>query len=186
MGIFQKLFGSKRLTLRKMDIPSLEKVAEFVLWFIKHDSIVKAISSRSSNIIFNKGYRPRSGSRNNPESVNPNIGSLTEWFITRIFLDLNNLLKDATKDQFRALIDMYSEGSKDTLTTSATIGMRHGFNFENFIYEREIEKIPEAERVQFEENWLQDNVYHAQIRILSWLYHEYFGEWYQIKEHRSE
>jgi len=180
MGIFEKLFGSNRPTLKKADIPDFEKVAEFVVWFIKHDPIVKAISSQSNNVIFNKGYRPRSGTQNNPESLNPNIGSLAEWFITRIFLDLN-ILEDAGKEQFKNLIDVYAESSKDPLITATTIGAKHGFTFENFIYEREVEKIPQAERAQFEENFLQDSVYHAQIRILAWLYHEYFGEWYQFK-----
>jgi hypothetical protein len=49
MSIFQKLFGQKRPTLKNDDIPNFEKVAEFVMWFIKNEPIANAISNRSSN-----------------------------------------------------------------------------------------------------------------------------------------
>ncbi len=185
MGILQKLFGSKRPSLGKADIPSPEKVAEFVIWFIKNEPFVNVISNRSSNIIFNEGYRPRAGDVNNPESVNPNISGLAEWFITKTFIDLN-ILKDATKDEFILFLDMLGEVGDETLITSGTIGMKYGFKFENFVYEKEIEKIPAGpERERFKVNFLEDNVIGAELRLLAWLYHEYFGDWYQIKEKRN-
>ena len=73
MNIFQKLFDTKRPIIKKEDIPNFERVAEFITWFIKNEPIANAISSRSSNIIFNEGYRPKSGAQNNPETVYPNI-----------------------------------------------------------------------------------------------------------------
>ena len=38
----------------------------------------------------------------------------------------------------------------------------------------------------FKVNFLDDCVLSAEIRILAWLYHEYFGEWYQLKENRND
>lgn len=186
MNIFQKLFSQKRPTLKKNDIPNFEKVAEFVIWFIKNEPIANAISNRSSNIIFNEGYRPKSGTQNNPESVKPDINSLEEWFIVKIFIDLN-MLKDANKDEFRQFIDILDEAGRETLITAGEIATKYDLNFESFVYEREIEKIPNgAEQEWFKINFLDDNVLGGEIRILAWLYHEYFAEWYQLREKRNE
>ena len=186
MAIFKKLFGSKNLTLSKVDIPRFEKVAEFVLWFIKNDPFAKTISNPSSNFIFNEGYRPKSGTQKSPESINPAISSLTEWFITKIFIDLT-IVKDASKDEFRQFIDLLDKAGEETLIKAGNIAIIYNFSAGSFVYEKEIEKIPPGEeREHFKAFVLQDNVLGAEIRILAWLYHDYFGEWYQIKEDRSE
>lgn len=186
MGFFKKLFSSKRPILKKMEIPDMEKVAGFVHWFIKNEPLVNVILNRSNNIIFNEGYRPKSGVQNNPESHNPNIGSLAEWFFTKIYIDLN-FLKDSSKEKFREFIDLLDEAGKETLTNAGNIGDKYHLNFENFVYEKEIEKIPEgSDREWFKLNFLDDNVLGAEIRILAWLYHEYYGEWYQLKENRDD
>ncbi|MFX1508299.1 MAG: hypothetical protein ACFFDC_19635 [Promethearchaeota archaeon] len=186
MGIFKKLLGKKRPVLERESIPEFGKVAEFVLWFIKNEPIVNTIPNKSINTIFNEGYRPKSGIQNNPESFNPNIKSLSEWFLTKMYIDLN-MLKDATNAEFRQFIDMLDETSKETLVTSGLIGEKYDFNFEEFVYDAEIEKIPKGvERDLFKVNFLDDCVLSAEIRILAWLYHEYFGEWYKLKENRNE
>jgi len=186
MSIFQKLFVSKRPTLKKKYIPSLDKVAKFVIWFIKYEPISNAISNRSSNIIFNEGYRPKSGIQNNPETYKSNINSLSEWFFIKIYLDLN-MLKDANKNEFRQFIDSLDEASIETLTVAGEIATKYNMKFENIVYEKEIEKIPHGkERDWFKINFLADNVLAAEIRILAWLYHEYFREWYQLKENRND
>jgi hypothetical protein len=96
-------------------------------------------------------------------------------------------LKDASKDEFRQFIDILDEASTETLTTAGEIATKYDLNFENFVYERKIEKIPaRTEREWFKINYLDDNVLGAEIRIFAWLYHEYFGEWYQLKEKRNE
>jgi len=186
MSIFQRLFGQKRPALKKDNIQNFEKVAEFIIWFIKNEPIANAISNRSSNIIFNEGYRPKSETQNNPELVKPDINSIAEWFIVKVFIDIN-MLKDATKDEFRQFIDVLDEAGKETLITAGNIATKYDLNFEKFVYEREIEKIPDGtEREWFKRNFLDDNVLGAEIRILAWLYHEYFGEWYQLREKRNE
>ena len=186
MNIFQRIFGQKRPAIKKDDIPNFEKIAEFIIWFIKNEPVVSTISNQSSNIIFNEGYRPKSGTQNNPESVKPDINSLAEWFIVKVFIDLN-MLKDATKEEFRQFIDILDEAGRETLITAGEIATKYDLNFENLVYEREIEKIPAGtEREWFKINLLDDNVLGAEIRILAWLYHEYFGEWYQLREKRNE
>ena len=66
MKILSKLFGVKRPSLKKEDIRNFDKVAEFVLWFVKNEPIANAISNRSSILIFNEGFRPRYDNNNNP------------------------------------------------------------------------------------------------------------------------
>lgn len=184
MNIFNKLFGIKRPVLKRNAISDFEKVAEFVIWFIKNEPIANAISNRSSNIIFNEGYRPKLGAENNPKSVETEVNSLAELFIIKVFIDLN-MLKDTTKEEFRKFIDSLAEAGKKTLITAGEISRKYDLNFGNFVYDREIEKIPTGiERELFKINLLEDNVLGAEIRILAWLYHKYFNEWYQIEEKR--
>lgn len=182
MSIFQKLFNLTKPILKKEDVSNFEKVTRFVTWFIKNDQFVKVISNRSNNIIFNEGYRPKSGNKNNPESVDSEISSLTEWFIVKIFIDIN-MLKGVTGEEFRQFIDILQESGEETLITIGEITQKHNINFEDFIYEKEIEKIPVGtEREWFKINFLDDGVSGAEVRILAWLYHEYFNEWYQPKK----
>lgn len=177
--------SSKFPTLKKEDIPNFNKVAIFVKWFMKNDELV-TISNPSTNILFDEGYRPKSGMPNDPESINPNISNVEEWFITKIFLDLN-MLKDVTKEEFMQFIDILNEASTETLITVGRIALKYNLDFENFVYEREIEKIPAGiERERFKENFFTDSILASETRILGWLYHEYFGEWYLFKELRNE
>jgi hypothetical protein len=52
--------------------------------------------------------------------------------------------------------------------------------------DRELAKIPTAEEVAvFKQNYLDDLAFSAQVRVLAWLYRQYFGENYQLVERRS-
>jgi hypothetical protein len=181
--IYMGFFTKKRPVLVKEDIANFDKVAEFVIWFIKNEPIANTISGPSSNIIFNEGFKPLTGAKNNPELFKADIGSLSEWFIVKIFIDLNETLKNATKDEFEQFIDSLNKINGETLVTYAEIGIKYDIDMNNFVYRKEIEKIPEgSERMLFKGNFLSDNVLAAEIRILAWLYYNYFGEWYKPKE----
>lgn len=176
---------SKEPKLKKEEIPNFERVNEFVAWFIKNDSIANTISGISSNIIFNEGSRPLTGAGNDPESFKQDINNLAEWFTIKIFIDLNNSLKDIKKDEFEKFIDLLDETSMETLVAYGDIGIKYDFDMDHFVYEKEIKKIPDGwERVLFKTNFLSDNVLAAEMRILAWLYHDYFGEWYKPKNNK--
>jgi len=179
MGILKEIFGSAVPSLRKEDITDAAKVAELANWFIKNDRFAKPIGNPSCNVIFGEGYRPKSGTENTPEAVNTNIRDLTEWFVTKLFIDLN-LLKDANREEFKSFLDMLGEASDETLANAGKIAMKYDLNLDSFVYENEIKKIPEGtEREWFKVNFLDDAVSAAEMRMLAWLYHQYFGEWYQ-------
>lgn len=173
-----------RPTLIKSDIKNFERVSEFVQWFLINEPIVNALSNPSNNILFNEGFRPISNMVNNPEYFKTDYKSLSDWFIKKLYLDLN-MLQNSNKVDFSKYIDTLDDEGKKTLIICGQISMKYDLNFESFIYDKEIIKIPEGEeREQFKQYFLEDNIIGGEIRILAWLYHEYFGEWYKVKEDR--
>lgn len=172
-----------RPTLKKEDISNFERVSEFVNWFIKNEPIVNVFSGLSSNIIFNEGIRPIIGNSNDPEVFKDDINDLKEWFVIKIYIDLNNNLKNYNREEFELFIDLLNKNSEETLVIYAEIAMKYNFNMEKFVYMNEIKKIPnEHERAIFKVNFLSDNTLAAETRILAWIYHDYFNEWYQPKK----
>jgi hypothetical protein len=156
-------------------------VVTFVEWFLKNEKFVDVIRSRSSNIIYNEGFRPSVPVGVNPETASQKVKNLEEWFIRKIYGDLN-LLKGKSKQHWKDFINKLDAAGKETLITAGEIGVKYSLTFENFVYEKEISKIPVgSEREHFKANFLSDNVIGAEIRILAWLYHQYFGEWYKIQ-----
>lgn len=181
MGILRNLFALKRPRLKRPDISNGNKVAEFVMWFVRNDPQVRTISSPGSNMIFDEGYRPILVNQRDLESL-AGANSLAEWFVGKLFIDLN-ILKESSKAEFEQFIDDIDKLSTQTLTTTAERGLKYSVDFQNFVYKREIQKFPVGpERELFKLNYLSDNVLASEMRILAWLYHEYFGEWYKVKK----
>jgi len=185
MNIFPKFFEQKRPTLKRGNIPNFEDVSEFVIWFIKNEPIVNALSNRSINDFFNEGYRPKFESYNNPEAVGLNIGSLQVWFVVKLFIDLN-ILKDDDINRFGQFINDLDKAGMETLLTAGELAFKYKLILKTHTYEKEIEKIPEGvERELYKLNSLSDDVIAAEIRILAWLYHEYFNEWWTPPKHKQ-
>ena len=102
-----------------------------------------------------------------------------------MFIDLNKL-QCVTKQEFLDFIDKLDDEGKETLMTGGLISVKYDLSFDNFVYEKEIQKIPIGEeRDLFKSSFLSDNIIGAEIKILAWLYHEYFNEWYNISEKRN-
>jgi len=84
-------------------------------------------------------------------------------------------------------IDELDEISSKALMAVGNIAMKYNINFKEFIYNREIKKIPKGiELESFKLNFFTDTIIASETRILGWLYHEYFGEWYLFKKLRNE
>jgi hypothetical protein len=186
MNILKKLLKPKRPILHKNNIPNFKKVATFVIWFIKHERVVNAITNESNNVIFNEGYRPASGTKNNPESAKHDINNLVEWFTIKLFTDLN-MLKDVAQEEFKQFIDMENEVSVKKLLILMELEKKYDINNENFDYNKEIEKIPVGDDREFFKLYkLIDNVSAAETRILVWVYHSFFNKWYVFREDKYE
>lgn len=157
------------------------KTAEFVRWFIKNEPFANVISNRSSNIIFEAGNIPSVPFGYNP-SKNKKFDNLSDWFISKLTQDIKKL-KMVSQSEFKNFLDKLGEAGDETLIASGKIGVKYNLNFDKFIYENEVQKIPEGEeRDIFKKNFLDDNVISAEQRILAWLYNEWFEEAYKIPE----
>lgn len=182
MHISQTNIGSDRPTLNRVDIPDIVKVIEFVAWYLKNEPIANELNNRSNHIIYNEGCRPLIDVNNIPDITNPKIDSILKWFGVKFFYDINKLIK-ANQAEFKKFLDDLTMSSNTTLSTAGNIGIKYNVNYENFVYEKEIEKIPVGtERETFKANHLTDNVFGAEIRIVAWLYHDYFGDWFKSEK----
>jgi hypothetical protein len=171
------MFNKKEARLDRKDIPDFDKVIGLVVWFIKNDKLVSEVNSRTNHIIFNEGYRPQP----ELENLNAKANDILDWFCMKVFLVLN-FLKDSNKKEFADFIDILSEVDGNSLVQTMEIGMKYDFNFSNYIYELEIEKVSnEEERGLLKVYWLTSTVVSSEVRILAYLYAQYFGEPYQIK-----
>lgn len=157
------------------------KTSEFVKWFIKNEPFANAISNRSSNIIFEAGNIPSVPLGYTPPK-DKKFDNLSDWFVAKLTQDIKKL-KTASKAEFKDFLDKHGEAGNKTLITAGELAVKYNLNFEKFVYENEIQKIPAGkERDLFKKNFLDDNVIGAEQRILGWLYHEWFGDWYEIPE----
>lgn len=157
------------------------KTSEFVKWFIKNEPFANAISNRSSNIIFEAGNIPSVPLGYNPPR-DKKFDNLSDWFVAKLTQDIKKL-KTASKTEFKDFLDKQGEAGNKTLITAGELAVKYNLNFEKFVYENEIQKIPAGkERDLFKKNFLDDNVIGAEQRILGWLYHEWFGDCYKIPE----
>jgi hypothetical protein len=156
-------------------------VTEFVKWFVKNEPLANVISGRSSNIIFEAGYAPFVPLGYNP-SKDKKFDNLTDWFVAKLLQDIKNL-RGASKTDFNDFLDKLVDAGSKTLITHGEIAYKYDLNFEKFIYEAEIQKIPAGkERELFKQNLMDDDILGAEMRILGWLYHEWFGDWYKSPE----
>jgi hypothetical protein len=176
--MFKKLFSRNKVHLDKKDITNFDKVTDLVVWFIKNDSLVSEVNSRTNHIIFSEGYRPQPELKN----FNPEVKDLLEWFCIKVFLELN-FLKDSNQKEFEEFIDMLSEIEEKALTQTMKIGIKYNFNFDQYIYETEIEKIDNLEEKElFKIYWLTNTIVSSEVRILAYLYSQYFSKRYIIKD----
>jgi len=170
-----------RPTLYRDETFDKNKINQFVKWFIKNEPFVNAISNRSSNIIYEAGNTPSVPLGYNT-SKDKKFDNLTDWFLAKLMQDIKKL-KTLSKIEFKDFLDKFVEAGNKTLMTVGELAVKYNLNFEKFVYEEEIQKIPAGkERDLFKKNFLDDNVIGAEERILGWLYHEWFGEWYKIPE----
>jgi len=176
MGLIN-LFNS-RPVIKLHDIPNEKKVAEFTVWFLKNEKFVNTLSAPSNNAIFNEGYRPLYDKNNNPEDI-IHTDNLVSWFIVKIYIDLNSL-RDSPKSDWKKFIDALVHQGKDTLMKSARLAENYHLDLNHFIYEKEMRKFSVSQDMEeFKTNYLRDNVIGAEIRILAWLYLNYFSEQYE-------
>ena len=176
--IFFKKNKFVRPVINPEDFSNFSIVADFVNWFLRNDKFVKSVYVRSSSIIFSEGIRPSILIGSNPDSYKSNIENISEWFIIKIYLDINTL-NDYSESSFHNLMDKIDTASRETIITSGSFFINYNLNTKKFVFEKEILKIPGGiEREAFKRNFLDDNILSSELRILMWLYFNYFNSSY--------
>ncbi len=167
-----------RPTLSIGDVSDKGRTIKFIEWFIKNEPLVSVVSSKSLNVIFDEGITPRVSYGYNPEK-SKDIDCLLDWFMEKTMEDIENLAT-MPKAEFKAFMDRLVRDGTRALIISGELGIKHDLNLKKYTYEKEIKKIPAGkERELFKKNFLNDNIIGAELRILGWLYHEWFAEWYK-------
>ncbi|MDY0082014.1 MAG: hypothetical protein RBR74_02410 [Ignavibacteriaceae bacterium] len=135
-------------------------------------------------MIYNEGIRPLLDINTIPEITD--LENILEWFSVKFFYDIKKI-KDSNKVEYKQFIDELVALSYVTLSTVGNIGIKYNVDFRNSVYEEEIKKIPAgSERETFKANFITDCVLGAEIRIMAWLYHDYFDEWFKPEKLKYE
>ena len=186
--MFGRLFGRSPPKLTLADARDFDKLIKFANWFLRNDPLVKPLNGPLCELLWNEGVRPVvANPLTNPElparATGETIPDLPTWFILKIRLDLTTWLSDGTQAQFRDYLDRLDAQGVETLTRVGELARTHGLDLADFVYSREIAKLPDDDtRYDFKENYLTDTALAAETRVLAWLYHDYFNEWYQLPQ----
>ncbi|MCM8768848.1 MAG: hypothetical protein NC911_04085 [Candidatus Omnitrophica bacterium] len=163
--------------LTREECTSEAKVASFVHWFIIHDQAVQVIGLKEANNLFASGYLPEIVVGDNPAFYSKNFRSLAEWFAIKVLLDLQSLRK-ADQKRFAVFLSRVNQRAARALASAGEIAARYKLTGNPFEPE-EIGKIPPGWRQdKFKKSLLEANILTAEMRILGWVYHLWFGGWY--------
>lgn len=183
MSFFRNLIGKSPPHISRVNLQDPQKCVGFLAWFMRNDPLVRIIAAPGPNAIFQEGFRPPAHEQHTDALLSS--VDLADWFGRMMYINFQ-LVSSMTKQEFVVFIDDLDSAGRQTLIMAGTLAGAFGLRLDQFIYNREILKIPEgAQRDAFKQNYLSDCVLGAEIRALTWLYHEWFGEWYQIKERRE-
>lgn len=169
-------------SLPKAEIQNIEKVAQFISWFLENDPVLKYFIDETTYSIFNEGFRPLSkeplGKSQEPAD---DFENLQKWFINQIFKDLNTLVHTSSTE-FERFIDQLDDISVDALLQAGEIAIRYNILPKNYSRKSEISKISRKdEQDRFKINLLTDRVLEAEVRILAQLFQQFHGKSYCVK-----
>jgi len=164
-------------SLTREDCAEEVKVACLVHWFILYDPVVQPLGLKEANLLFQQGYLPPVMVGDDPARYSKKFRSLAEWFAVKILLDLQSLRK-ASQNAFAVFLGRINQRAAAALAKAGETAASYGLSG-NPLKAKEIEKIPAGWRQeQFKKNLLEVNILTAEMRILGWIYHQWFGGWY--------
>lgn len=152
-------------------------VRDVVLWFITNDKWTREINTRSMFLLHNLTWpdRAKPQTQENIEDVGNNP---VLYLASVVMKDVEECAEN--KDNFRNLIQKLFDLSGETLKESSTIALRYDINTEQFDIDRAMEKIGNIkEQARFASSLCFDRIASARLRILGWIYHELYGEWFK-------
>ena len=168
------------------DLSDEKRVAAFARSFLERDPRASQLLNPSNTLLFEHGYRPVIGLPNDPEGDGDAFVNLEEYFIRKVYLDLDSL-EPVTRASLEVFLDQLGEWSYHTLTGSGRIIERYQLDIQGrFHFPTELAKIPPGEeQEEFVVCWLNDAVLATESRMLAWIFLKLFGTPYIIPEKRS-
>jgi len=160
-------------------------IKDITLWFINNDKWTKEINTKSQFLLHNLIWPESTKSTIQKDIKNPENNPVL--YLTRL------IIKDVDKcgqnrDKFRDLIQKLFDLSGETLKRCSRITLKYNIDVKNFNIDRAMKKIGKAEeQTQFANSLYFDRMTSARLRILGWIYHELYGEWYKdfVKEEKE-
>ncbi len=176
------MFRPRKPSIRREELADQTKIRAFIVWWVKNDNRVD-VANVSIHLIFTAGCQPKIFVGQDPEGEGQQFDSPVDWFVAKVSGDLQ-ALSGASKQQFKDFIDSLTQAGTKTLVALGEAAEKYRIDC-NFVYAREINKIPEGEeRLRFNQNLLDDCMVWSESRILGWVYQQWFGEAYQPPEAR--
>lgn len=190
------LFGDKAPKIKREEIDSfgmLYTLGELFDWFQRHDKRFRfLVNNESIKALLEEGFYPSyAESRDvmakkvqdlvkHDMDSQPAIFTLKSWFPYRIFLDIY-AFKEAGQTWFRAFLDGLVEKDRMAMSVVRKMARDYSFDAQTSDWNEETKKIPKEKRQEFKQGWLDETLLNAEVRLLGWIYHEFFDEWYQPK-----
>ena len=147
------------------------------MWFVANDKWTKEINTKSMfllhNLIWPEGTKRRA--HENIENVKNNP---VLYLASVVIKDVEACAEN--KHKFTNLIQKLFDVSGETLKESSRIALRYDINTQQFDIDRAMEKIGNIkEQARFASSLYFDRITSARLRILGWIYHELYGEWFK-------
>jgi hypothetical protein len=162
-----------------------DRVTIFVDTFLKRDSQASQLLNPSNLALHTEGYRPSIGVFHDPEKDAAKIVDLKQYFTKKLYLDLK-ALRPFRKQTFQTFLDEIGKAADQTVMCAGEIVVKYNLQVEGrFNFEKEISKVPNGpEKERFKQCWLNDFILGTELRMLAWIYGQFFGEAYVNPERR--
>ena len=161
--------------LKREQLSNRALVGECLLFFIKSDSFCKELENQWMQELAQEGFLQsfcKVFFRSEPKTLN-----LIPWFMDRMATDLL-LQKDSSQWQFKDFIDMLSKHDLNFLEQVYKLSEKYKIAPEQLKndFRHYLKAITDKEDLSaFLFALFSDGVFHAEIRILSYYYEEWFG-----------
>jgi len=160
-----------------------DSVRDVVLWFITNDKWTKEINTKSMFLLHNLIW-PDSAKPQVQENIE-NVGNNPVLYLASVVMkDVEECAEN--KHKFRDLIQKLFDLGGETLKKSSRIALRYDINTQQFDIDRAMQKIGNTEeQARFATSLYFDRIASARLRILGWIYHQLYGEWFKDFEKKK-
>ena len=172
-------------SFKREDIAREDRVAAYVDAFLQRDFQARQLLNPSNRFFFGQGYRPAIGVPHDPEAQGKRFTDIRSYFIRKLYLDLN-AIQPLTQESLQAFMDQFGRYADQTVICAGEIAVKYDLKVQGrFNFRRELAKVPLGpEQEEFKRCWLNDFIVGTELRLIGWMYQQFFGVPYVIPEKR--